>query len=93
MKRLPKFKSEEQEARFWDTHSPLDYPGEFSEVREPFEFAPEEYMKLETLAAKEKGKEKRVTRKLIDNLEKKGTHLPTLKTPFKTQDKGIFGAF
>jgi len=40
MKKLPKFKTEEEEARFWDTHSLLDYPGEFSEVREPFEFAP-----------------------------------------------------
>lgn len=34
-KKLPKFKSEEQEARFWDTHSPLDYPDEFTEVKEP----------------------------------------------------------
>ncbi|MBL7130292.1 MAG: hypothetical protein ISS45_02640 [Candidatus Omnitrophica bacterium] len=40
MKKLPKFKSEEEEARFWDTHSPLDYPGEFTDVEEPFEFAP-----------------------------------------------------
>lgn len=34
-------KSEERQARFWDTHSPLDYPGEFVEVKEPFEFAPD----------------------------------------------------
>ncbi|MFH1940234.1 MAG: CopG family antitoxin [bacterium] len=40
MKKLPKFKTEEEEARFWNTHSPLDYPDKFSEVREPFEFAP-----------------------------------------------------
>ncbi len=40
MKRLPKFKSEEEEARFWDTHSPLDYPNEFTDTKEPFEFAP-----------------------------------------------------
>lgn len=40
MKKLPKFKSEEEEARFWDTHSPLDYPDEFVDVKEPFEFAP-----------------------------------------------------
>ncbi len=39
-KKLPKFKSEEDEARFWDTHSPLDYPDEFVEVKEPFKFAP-----------------------------------------------------
>ncbi len=34
------------------------------------EFTAEEYAKLETLAAKEKGKEKRVTKKFIDNLKK-----------------------
>lgn len=64
MKKLPKFKSEEEEARFWDTHSPLDYPNEFTEVKEPFEFT-----KLEALAAKEKGKEKPVTKKLINKLK------------------------
>lgn len=41
MKKVPKFKSEKEESRFWDTHSPLDYPGEFVEAKEPFEFAPE----------------------------------------------------
>ena len=40
MKKISKFKTEEEEARFWNTHSPLDYPGEFSEVKDPFEFAP-----------------------------------------------------
>lgn len=39
-RRVPKFRSEEEEARFWDTHSVLDYPGEFVEVEEPFKFAP-----------------------------------------------------
>jgi len=39
MKKIPKFKTEEEEARFWDTHSPLDYSGEFVDVKEPFEFA------------------------------------------------------
>jgi len=39
-KKLPKFKSEEKEARFWDIHSPLDYPDEFTDVKEPFKFAP-----------------------------------------------------
>lgn len=34
------------------------------------EFTDEEYAKLEALAAKEKGKEKRVTKKFIDNLKK-----------------------
>ncbi len=39
-KKMPKFKSEKEEARFWDTHSPLDYPDEFADVKEPFKFAP-----------------------------------------------------
>ena len=34
------------------------------------EFTYEEYTKLETLAVQEKGKEKCVTKKLIDNLKK-----------------------
>jgi len=34
------------------------------------QFTDEEYLKLETLAAKEKGKEKRVTKRFIDNLKK-----------------------
>ena len=34
------------------------------------QFTAEEYVKLETLAAKEKGKEKRVTKRFIDNLKK-----------------------
>lgn len=38
MKKMPKFKTEKEEARFWDTHSPLDYPSEFMDVKEPFEF-------------------------------------------------------
>ena len=33
-------------------------------------FTEEEYKKLETLSMKEKGKEKRATRKLIENLKK-----------------------
>lgn len=35
-----KFKSEKEEAKFWETHSPLDYPEEFTEVMEPFQFSP-----------------------------------------------------
>jgi len=30
-KKIPRFKSREEEARFWDTHSPLDY-GKWEEV-------------------------------------------------------------
>lgn len=40
MKKIPKFKTEKEEALFWDTHSPLDYPGEFVNVKKPFEFTP-----------------------------------------------------
>jgi hypothetical protein len=40
MKKLPTFSSERDEARFWATHSPLDYPGEFTEVKYPIRFAP-----------------------------------------------------
>lgn len=31
-KKIPRFKSREEEAEFWDTHSPLDY-GEWKEVK------------------------------------------------------------
>ncbi len=77
MKKLPKFKTEEEEARFWDTHSPLDYPGEFTEVKEPFKIAPSllklskgERAKLKTLSLKEKGQDKPVTKKIIENLKR-----------------------
>jgi len=33
--RLPKFKDTEEEAKFWDTHSFVDYCDEFERVREP----------------------------------------------------------
>jgi hypothetical protein len=33
IKRIPKFKSQEEEASFWDTHSPLDYPDDIKEVQ------------------------------------------------------------
>lgn len=41
MKKIPKFSSEDEEARFWGTHSPLDYSDEFTDIRDPFEFVPE----------------------------------------------------
>ena len=31
-KKIPRFRSREEEAEFWDTHSPLDY-GEWKEVK------------------------------------------------------------
>ncbi len=39
-KKIPAFKSEEEAALFWDTHSPLDYGDEFVEVENPFTFSP-----------------------------------------------------
>lgn len=31
-KRIPQFRSREEEAEFWDTHSPLDFPDEIKQV-------------------------------------------------------------
>ena len=39
-KKLPKFKTEEEEANFWDTHSFTDYLDEFEEVDDVFILAP-----------------------------------------------------
>ena len=33
---IPEFRSYEEEAEFWDTHSPWDFPGEFEEVNVTF---------------------------------------------------------
>jgi hypothetical protein len=33
IKRIPVFKSQEEEAEFWDMHSPLDYSDEIQEVQ------------------------------------------------------------
>jgi hypothetical protein len=35
MEKVPKFKNAQEEGEFWETHSPLDFPDEFEEVREP----------------------------------------------------------
>src|SRR3989344_5081506 len=40
-KKLPKFRSREAEARFWDSHSLADYIGQMKDVTELFTFAPE----------------------------------------------------
>jgi phosphohistidine swiveling domain-containing protein len=32
-KRIPRFRSREEEAEFWDTHSPLDFPDEIKQVQ------------------------------------------------------------
>lgn len=50
---LPRFKSYEEEAEFWDTHSPEDFPNEFEDVEVEFvsayarrEITPEERRNL-----------------------------------------------
>ena len=35
MEKLPKFKNAQEEAEFWETHSPLDFADQFEEVKEP----------------------------------------------------------
>ncbi|MBU0682716.1 MAG: BrnA antitoxin family protein, partial [Candidatus Omnitrophica bacterium] len=40
-KRIPKFKTEQEEAKFWDKNSPMDYLDEMEEVEKPFDFNPE----------------------------------------------------
>lgn len=35
-RRIPRFKSYEEEADFWDTHSPEDFPEEFEEIKVEF---------------------------------------------------------
>lgn len=39
-RKLPKFKSEGEEARFWAAHSPLDYADEYEDVDEVIALAP-----------------------------------------------------
>lgn len=34
---IPRFKDAEEEAEFWDTHSPMDYPDEFKKADVTFE--------------------------------------------------------
>ncbi|MCX5677544.1 MAG: CopG family antitoxin [Candidatus Omnitrophica bacterium] len=55
-KKMPEFKSEEEEALFWSKHSPLDYPDEAKAAEKPFEFA----MYLLKRAAKEHKEKKRL---------------------------------
>ncbi len=55
-KKIPEFKSEKEEALFWSKHSPLDYPEESRDVKEPFEFA----LYLLKRAAKEHKEKKRL---------------------------------
>jgi hypothetical protein len=36
-RRVPEFATEEEARAFWDTHSPEDFPGEFSEAKVEFD--------------------------------------------------------
>ena len=54
-KKLPKFKSEEEAAQFWSKHTPLDYPDEFKNIKNPFKFS----LKLLREAAKEHREKKK----------------------------------
>lgn len=51
-KRLPKFKSAKQEARFWETHSLADYVGQMEDVTDLFTFAPQLIAKINERAQK-----------------------------------------
>ncbi len=35
MEKIPKFKTVKEESEFWESHSPLDFPGEFEDVKGP----------------------------------------------------------
>lgn len=43
--KIPRFKTYEEEAEFWDTHSPEDFPDEFEEIQ--VQFAPPEVLDSE----------------------------------------------
>lgn len=58
-KRLPKFKSQEEEAKFWEGNSPLDYLGELKPIDEVFTLAPELAQKI-----KERSKTKLISLRL-----------------------------
>lgn len=45
--KIPKFKSEKEEAEFWDTHSALDYLDDTVEVKEPIILSPALKKKIE----------------------------------------------
>jgi len=55
-KKIPSFKSEEEEALFWSKHSPLDYPDDVVQADKPFHFA----LSLLKRAAKEHKEKKRL---------------------------------
>lgn len=57
-KKIPKFQSEKEAAEFWSKNSPLDYPNEFKEIKDPFKFSIEF---LERIAAEHKERKKSLT--------------------------------
>ena len=64
-KKIPKFKSEKEAARFWSQKSSFDYPGEFKEIKDPFRFSIEF---LEKAAAKHKERKKSLTLRMEHSL-------------------------
>ena len=64
-KRIPKFKSEEEKARFWSKNSPLDYLDQFVEEKEPFKFA---LSLLEKAAEKHKERKTSLTLRMEESL-------------------------
>jgi len=82
-KKVPKFKSEEEESKFWSKNSPLDYSGEFVEEEEPFEFA---ISLLKKAAQKQKERKTSLTFRMEESqillakiiAERQGDHYQTL---------------
>lgn len=58
MRKIPQFKSEDEEREFWDSHSFLDFPEEVEEV-EPFSPTPK--LKEEILSGKRRRKMKKIS--------------------------------
>lgn len=52
-KTIPKFKDEKEEAEFWATHSPEDFPHDFEQVKEDVVLDPALKKKIEDRAKKE----------------------------------------
>ena len=63
MTKIPKFKTYEEEANFWDTHSFTDFPGEFKPVKVVFNL--------------KKPKDDMLTIRLQTNLKSKLTEVAT----------------
>lgn len=63
-KKIPKFKSEKEEAEFWSKHSPLDYPDEFKEIKKPFQF---DVDFLKKMAKEHKEKKKTLTLRMEES--------------------------